>query len=62
MVKGWLKSGMDKEVRSSVRYVSTAREIWMDLEERFAKESTPRVYELKCAITLLRQEKFVLPS
>ncbi|KAJ1412400.1 Integrase, catalytic core [Sesbania bispinosa] len=27
MVKGWLKSAMDKEVRSSVRYATTAREI-----------------------------------
>lgn len=58
MVKGWLKSSMDKEVRSSVRYSSTARKICIDLEERFAKESVPRVYELKHAITLLRQENF----
>lgn len=62
MVKGWLKSNMDKEVRTNVRYANTAREIWIDLEERFAKESAPRVYELKRAITLLKQEKLSVPT
>ncbi|KAL0389038.1 UNVERIFIED_CONTAM: hypothetical protein Scaly_0260900 [Sesamum calycinum] len=38
MVKGWLKSVMDKEIRSTVRYAKTAREIWVDLEERFGKK------------------------
>lgn len=55
MVKGWLRNGMDKEVRSSVRYAGTAREIWVVLEERFAKGSAPRVYKLRRAISLLRQ-------
>ncbi|KAL0303372.1 UNVERIFIED_CONTAM: hypothetical protein Sradi_6205300 [Sesamum radiatum] len=45
MVKGWLKSAMDKEIRSSVRYAKTAREIWVDLEERFGKVNAPRAYD-----------------
>lgn len=57
MVKGWLKSGMDKETRTSVRYASTAQEMWKDLSERFTKGSAPRAYELKRAIALLKQEK-----
>ncbi|XP_020229072.1 uncharacterized protein LOC109810097 [Cajanus cajan] len=57
MVKGWLKSAMDKEVRSRVKYATTACEIWEELEERFAKGSAPRVYELRRTMTLLRQEK-----
>lgn len=62
MVKGWLKSGMDKEVRRSVRCASTAREIWVDLEERFAKGNAPRIYKLQRAITLLIQEKNSVPA
>lgn len=38
MVKGWLKSGMNKEIRSSVRYASTAREIWIELKNVLQKE------------------------
>ncbi|OMO87137.1 Integrase, catalytic core [Corchorus capsularis] len=62
MVKGWLKSAMGKDVRGSVRYASTAREIWVDLEERFGKGSDPRAYEIRRAVTLLRQEKMSVSS
>ncbi|CAI0403202.1 unnamed protein product [Linum tenue] len=62
MVKGWLKTAMDKEVRTSVRYAKTAREIWVDLQERFGKGSAPRAYELRRAISLLQQEKLTVSA
>ncbi|OMO64840.1 Integrase, catalytic core [Corchorus capsularis] len=62
IVKGWLKSAMGKDVRGSVRYANTAREIWVDLEERFGKGSDPRAYEIRRAVTLLRQEKMSVSS
>lgn len=48
---------MDKHIRNNVRYASMTREMWTDLEERYIKESTTRVFELKLAIAMLRQEK-----
>lgn len=45
-----------------MRYASTAREIWVDFEERFSKGDAPRIYELRQAITLLRQEKNLVPA
>ncbi|CAN1221118.1 hypothetical protein LINGRAPRIM_LOCUS169 [Linum grandiflorum] len=57
MVKGWLKTSMAKEVRSSVRFARTARDIWLDLEERFGRTSAPRIYEFRSTVALLRQEK-----
>nr|GMC68334.1 Integrase, catalytic core [Ipomoea batatas] len=57
MVKGWLKSAMDKDICGSVRFAITARDIWRDLEERFGKESAPRAFEIRWAVTLLRQDK-----
>ncbi|CAN1835368.1 hypothetical protein LINPERHAP1_LOCUS34403 [Linum perenne] len=57
MVKGWLKTAMDKEVHGSVHFARTAREILVDLEERFGKGSAPRMYELRSIVALLRQEK-----
>lgn len=56
MIKGWLTTAMEKEIRSSVKYANTALEIWNDLHERFGKESAPRAYELKQSITQTRQE------
>ncbi|CAH9059984.1 unnamed protein product [Cuscuta epithymum] len=40
MVKAWLNSSMELELRQSVKF-KTAREIWVDQEERFGKESAP---------------------
>lgn len=57
MVKGWLNTAMEKEIRNSVKYAATAEEVWRDLKERFGKESAPRAFELKRAISLTRQDK-----
>ncbi|CAL1396571.1 unnamed protein product [Linum trigynum] len=56
-VKGWLKTSMNKEVRNSVRGAKTAREIWLDLEQRFETSSAGRAYGLRGLLGSLRQEK-----
>ncbi|CAH9103169.1 unnamed protein product [Cuscuta europaea] len=55
MVKAWLNSSMDVELRQSVKF-KTAREICVDLKERYEKESAPRAYELRCILGSIRQE------
>lgn len=55
MVKGWLATSMEKNIRDSVKYATTASEIWSDLRERFGKENAPRAYELKQKIAATRQ-------
>ncbi|CAL1397449.1 unnamed protein product [Linum trigynum] len=57
LVKGWIKTAMNKEVRNSVRGAKTAREIWLDLKQRFGTSSAGRAYELRGLISSLRQEK-----
>lgn len=42
MVRGWLVSSTEKEIKSSVKYTTTSRDIWLDLEENFGKENTVR--------------------
>ncbi|KAL7607530.1 hypothetical protein Lser_V15G19588 [Lactuca serriola] len=56
MIKGWINTAMEKDIRTSVKYAYTSKEIWDDLEERFGKESAPRAYELKQSLTITRQE------
>ncbi|XP_023732774.1 uncharacterized protein LOC111880571 [Lactuca sativa] len=56
MVRGWLISAMEKEIKGSVKYAITARDIWMDLVERFGKENAPRAYELRRKVTTIRQD------
>ncbi|KAJ9542625.1 hypothetical protein OSB04_029131 [Centaurea solstitialis] len=55
MIKGWLTTAMEKNIRNSVKYAGTALEIWSDLSERFGKESAPRAYELKQKTASTRQ-------
>ncbi|XP_071739001.1 uncharacterized protein [Rutidosis leptorrhynchoides] len=55
MVRGWLVSSMVKEIKNSVKYTATARDIWVDLEERFGKENAPRAYELRRTLTAIHQ-------
>lgn len=42
MVIGWLLSSMKKEIKSSDKYAITARDIWLDFEDRFERENAPR--------------------
>ncbi|CAH9084424.1 unnamed protein product [Cuscuta epithymum] len=62
MIKGWLTTAMEKDIRNSVKYAESAKEIWDDLKERFGKENAPRTYELKRELTLIRQEKATVPA
>ncbi|KAF5783293.1 putative transcription factor interactor and regulator CCHC(Zn) family [Helianthus annuus] len=55
MVKGWLTTAMEKDIRGSVKYANTASEIWSDLRERFGKASAPRAYELKQTLSNTHQ-------
>ncbi|XP_076910059.1 uncharacterized protein LOC143567550 [Bidens hawaiensis] len=56
MIRGWLTTAMDKEIRYIVRYANSAEEIWKDLQERFGKDNAPRAYELKRLLTLTKQD------
>ncbi|XP_059287178.1 uncharacterized protein LOC132040543 [Lycium ferocissimum] len=62
IVLSWLTNAIAKELQGSAAHVETAREIWVDLEERFAQGISPKVYELKRAITLLQQERASISS
>ncbi|CAL1387257.1 unnamed protein product [Linum trigynum] len=62
MVKGRLKLAMSKEIRSSIRFASTASDIWLDLEARFGQPSAPHLYELRGKISTLQQEKSSVSS
>ncbi|KAJ9552386.1 hypothetical protein OSB04_016431 [Centaurea solstitialis] len=62
MIKGWLTTAMENEIRSSVKYANTASEIWLDLRERFGKESAPRAYELKNQLAGIHQDGILVSA
>ncbi|XP_076887853.1 uncharacterized protein LOC143538116 [Bidens hawaiensis] len=56
MIKGWLTTTMENDIRNSVKCNNTACEIWTNLQERFGKKSAPRAYELKQSLTVTQQD------
>nr|KAJ0222898.1 hypothetical protein LSAT_V11C200060820 [Lactuca sativa] len=62
MVRGWLVSSTEKEIKGSVKYATTARDMWLDLKERFGKENAPWVYELRRAVTSIQKNNLTVSS
>ncbi|XP_040987726.1 uncharacterized protein LOC121235445 [Juglans microcarpa x Juglans regia] len=50
MVVTWIQNAMSLEIKNSVVYVGTALALWLELEQRFAQNNGPRLYELKQSI------------
>lgn len=55
MVISWIVNALSRGLHESVAYAETAREIWVDLEERFSQGNAPRVHQLKRELSLLLQ-------
>ncbi|CAL1408217.1 unnamed protein product [Linum trigynum] len=62
IVKGWLRTAMDKEVRTSVWYARTTQKIWIDLRDRFGRGSASQAYEIRRLVSMLQQEKLSVSS
>ncbi|GKV50237.1 hypothetical protein SLEP1_g56949 [Rubroshorea leprosula] len=60
MVLSWILNTISKELHDSVAYADSVREVWNDLQERFSKGNTTRVYELKLELaTMVQQDRSV---
>ena len=55
LVGSWVLNSISSELAGSVLYAQSAREVWQDLQERFQQANAPKIYELKQAISNLRQ-------
>lgn len=55
LVCSWLLSNMDETISKSVLFFKTAREIWLDLEDRFGYASMTQVFSLEQQLSDLHQ-------
>nr|KYP37477.1 hypothetical protein KK1_041322 [Cajanus cajan] len=46
MVTTWIINSTDPTLHRSISYATTIRDVWLDLEERFAQTNAPRVHQL----------------
>lgn len=55
MVISWILNSVAKDIADSLMYLSTAREVWLDLRERFQQSNAPRIYQVKKLLSGLHQ-------
>lgn len=56
MVMAWIINAIDPNLHGSISHASTAHEIWIDLEERFAQINAPYIHQLWRTICLLQKD------
>ncbi|XP_057965484.1 uncharacterized protein LOC131156050 [Malania oleifera] len=44
MVVSWLQNSNSRSIKSSVVFVDDARDVWLDLQDRFSHQNGPRIY------------------
>lgn len=44
MVISWLLNSVTREIANSLMYLATARDIWIDLQDRFHQSNAPRIF------------------
>ncbi|XP_022894048.1 uncharacterized protein LOC111408533 [Olea europaea var. sylvestris] len=45
------------DIKCNTTYAETAHQLWVELEQRFAQQNAPRIFEIKQAITTLLQNQ-----
>ncbi|XP_073109025.1 uncharacterized protein [Elaeis guineensis] len=55
MVMSWIYNSVVPKIYDSISFFESARDIWVDLEERYSQGNAPRIHELKIQIWSFRQ-------
>ncbi|XP_030963776.1 eukaryotic translation initiation factor 4G-like [Quercus lobata] len=60
MVLSWIYNSVNKNIKSSVTYNETARQVWLDLKHRFDQGNAARIYSLQKAISHISQNNLLV--
>ncbi|XP_019053968.1 PREDICTED: uncharacterized protein LOC104601120 isoform X1 [Nelumbo nucifera] len=55
MIRSWILNSISKEIVEAFLYASTARELWLELEERFGESNGPQIYRIQREISAISQ-------
>ena len=45
-ILSWMVNSLSKDLATSVMYIHTARELWIDMRDRFSQPNVPRFFEI----------------
>ncbi|XP_026378177.1 uncharacterized protein LOC113272579 [Papaver somniferum] len=62
LVCTWIANSCEAEIKRSISWIENARDIWIDLEDRFSETNMPRIFDLKRHISTLKQEDSSISS
>ncbi|XP_075636524.1 uncharacterized protein LOC142608719 [Castanea sativa] len=61
-VLSWLTNSLSMDLKASVMYINTAKDLWIDLKDKLSQGNTPRVFELQKEISHLSQGSLSVSS
>ncbi|XP_073317219.1 uncharacterized protein [Primulina huaijiensis] len=62
MVTSWILNAVVREIADSLMYMSTCREVWLDLRDRFQQSNAPRIYQIKKLLSAFNQGSLSVSS
>ena len=46
-ILSWLTNSLSPDLKASVMYINSTKDLWIDLKNRLSKDKTPRLFELQ---------------
>ncbi|XP_070020471.1 uncharacterized protein LOC142180947 [Nicotiana tabacum] len=62
MVISWIHNLLSPAIRKSVLYCQLAKDVWMDLEDRYGQPSEIRIYQVKKELASISQGAMSIPE
>jgi hypothetical protein len=56
LVVSWILNSVSKEIYNTVIYITSAKDMWQDLKDRYTQKNGPRVFQLQKAISVVSQD------
>lgn len=57
IVISWILNSIVKNIGSSILYIDNVADMWKDLQDRFSQGNCPRIFQLRKAISSLKQDQ-----
>ena len=61
-ILSWLTNSLSPDLKASVIYINSAKDLWIDLKNRLSQDNTPRLFELQNEISNLVQGSMSVSS
>ncbi|XP_011070159.1 uncharacterized protein LOC105155873 [Sesamum indicum] len=62
MVTSWLWNSISKDIVEAFMYVSSSRELWLEIQSRYGRSSGPMIYQIQREISSISQGDMTLTS